>query len=337
VNIQLGHDRNFIGNGYRSLILADYAAPNLFLKLNTKVWKFHYMNLFSEYIPYFEFRDQLFPRKYSAFHHLSLDILPNLNLGLFESVVFARRRGHFELQYLNPFIFYRAVEQYIGSEDNALIGADFKWNIRGRAQLYGQVALDEFLLSNIRARTGWWANKQAGQLGLKLVDVAGIPNLDVQGEFNAIRPYMYQHNDPTTSYQHYQQPLAHPIGANLFEWVGIVRYQPLGRLNLTGKAILTTYGSDTLSSNYGSNVLLSYLDQNQGLIVNEFGNHIGQGIRTNLLHLDLTASWQLRHNMFLDLKQIIRRRTAALDQFNDNTAFTSLSFRWNIPQRLHEF
>jgi hypothetical protein len=73
------------------------------------------------------------------------------------------------------------------------------------------------------------------------------------------------------------------------------------------------------------------------LVINEFGNYIGQGIRTNLLHLDLTASWQLRHNMFVDLKQIIRRRTAALNQFNNNTAFTSLSFRWNIPQQLHEF
>jgi hypothetical protein len=338
VNIQLGHDRNFIGNGYRSLILSDFAAPNLFLKLNTKVWKLHYMNLFSEYIPFFEFRDQLFPRKYSAFHHLSLDILPNLNIGFFESVVFARRRGHFELQYLNPVIFYRSVEQQIGSEDNALLGADFKWNIKGKAQLYGQLMLDEFLLANIRSRSGWWANKQAGQIGVKLVDVAGISNLDVQGEVNAIRPYTYQHDNKFTNYQHYLQPLAHPIGANLYEWVGIVRYQPVGRLNLTAKVIRATFGQDTLGSNYGTNVLLPYINPDNSLnVVNEFGNYIGQGVRTNLLHLDLTASWQLRHNMFLDLKQIIRRQKAELNAFTNNTLFTSVSFRWNIPQRVQEF
>jgi hypothetical protein len=338
VNIQLGHDRNFIGNGFRSLILSDFAAPNLFLKLNTKVWKFHYMNLFSEYIPFFLFQDQLFPRKYAAFHHLSLDLLPNLNVGLFESVVFSRRRGHFELQYLNPVIFYRSIEQQIGSEDNALLGADFKWNIRGRAQLYGQLVLDEFLLANLRSRSGWWANKQAGQIGAKLLDVAGVSNLDVQGEFNVIRPYTYQHDDQFTNYQHYLQPLAHPIGANLYEWLGVVRYQPVGRLNLTAKAAFSTYGLDTLSSNYGTNVLKSYLDpEDRSLAVPEFGNYIGQGIKARQLHLDLTASWQLRHNMFLDLKQILRRRNAALPQLDQSPAFTSLSFRWNIPQRLHEF
>lgn len=334
INLQLGHDRNFIGNGYRSLVLSDYAPPAFFFKLNTKVWKFHYMNLFSEMIPFFERRDQLFPRKYTAYHHLSLDLLPNLNVGVFETVVFARRRGHFELQYLNPVIFYRSIEHQFGSEDNAMLGADFKWNILGRASLYGQLMLDEFLLADVRAGNGWWANKQAGQIGLKLIDVAGVSNLDMQGEFNAIRPYTYQHEDAFTNYQHYQQPLAHPIGANLYEWIGVARYQPTGRLNLTGKAIYTHYGRDTLSSNYGTNVLLSYNNRPSGRL---YGNFIGQGIRTNLFHLDLTASWQLRHNMFLDLKQVIRRRRATLAAFDGNTMFTSLSFRWNIPQRLHEF
>ena len=46
--MQLGHDRNFIGNGYRSLILADYSTPYFFLKLNTRIWKFNYQNLFAE-------------------------------------------------------------------------------------------------------------------------------------------------------------------------------------------------------------------------------------------------------------------------------------------------
>ena len=149
---------------------------------------------------------------------------------------------------------------------------------------------------------------------------------------NIIRPYTYQHKDQFTNYQHYNQPLAHPMGANLYELIGIVRYQPIPRLNLTAKAIVTHYGQDPDSLNYGGNVLLPYTSRVSG-----YGNEIGQGVTTNQVYLDLTASFQLRHNVFLDLKQVMRRSDAELNTFDDNTYFTSFAFRWNIPQRLHEF
>lgn len=334
INVQLGHDRNFIGNGYRSLILSDYAAPYFFLKLNTQVWRLHYMNLFAEMTADYQASNLLYPKKYFAYHHLSLNITPAINVGVFESVVFARGKGRFELQYLNPVIFYRSIEQQLGTSDNALLGLDFKVNIKRTAQVYGQLMLDEFALSDVRSGNGWWANKQALQLGAKYMDVAGIPNLDVQGEFNVIRPYTYQHVDKFTNYQHYQQPLAHPIGANLSELIGIVRYQPVGKLFLTGKAIYTKYGLDAADDtlNWGTNILKSYVSR-----VQEYGNTIAQGNTTRQWHLDLTASWQLRHNMFIDLKQILRRRDSELNIYDNNTAFTAVSFRWNIPQRLHEF
>ncbi len=332
INIQFGHDRNFIGNGYRSLILSDYAAPYFFLKLNTQVWKLHYMNLFAELTPDFERKDQLFPKKYFAYHQLSLNLTPNINIGVFESVMFARGKGRFELQYLNPIIFYRSVEQQLGSEDNALLGLDFKVNIANTAQVYGQLMLDEFLLSEIRAMNGWWANKQAAQFGVKYIDAFGIPNMDAQGEFNYIRPYTYQHESKYTNYQHYQQPLAHPMGANLYEFIGTLRYQPIGKLMLTGKAMYSKYGVDTLTTNWGTNVLYPYTTREM-----TYGNEVVQGNSTNLIHLDLTASWQLRHNMFLDLKHIFRRRDSNLAAITSNENFSSVSFRWNIPQRLQEF
>lgn len=334
VEIQLGHDRHVIGDGYRSLVYSDYAPPAFFLKLNTRVWKLHYMNLFQELISEYRrsSRDELLPKKYMALHRLGINVTDNFNVGLFEQVIFARGEGKFELQYLNPIIFYRSIEQALGSEDNAMLGADFRWNIANRVQLYGQLMLDEFLLKEVKAGNGWWANKQAGQLGAKYIDAFGLSNFDLQGEVNIIRPYTYQHTDQFTNYQHYNQPLAHPMGANLYELIGIVRYQPIPRLNLTAKAIATRYGQDTDSLNYGGNVLLPYTSRVSG-----YGNEIGQGVTTNQVYIDLTASFQLRHNVFLDLKQVVRRSDAELSTFDDNTYFTSFAFRWNIPQRLHEF
>ncbi|GAA3952608.1 hypothetical protein [Hymenobacter algoricola] len=339
INVQLGHDRNIIGNGYRSLILSDYSAPYFFLKLNTRIWKFNYQNLFAELNANAIGTNQVYPKKYMAMHHLSLDVTPNFNVGVFESVMFARGKGRFELQYLNPIIFYRSIEQQVGSADNALLGADFKWNILHRGQIYGQLMLDEFVISEVRAGNGWQGNRQSFQLGGKYIDVAGIRNLDLQAEFNYIRPYTYQHVSEYTNYQHYRQPLTHPMGSNLYEIIGIVSYQPLPRLNVVAKAFYSEQGLDNATPdpasqpNYGGNVLKPYTTR-----VSEYGNSVGQGNTTRLLHGDLTATYQLHHNLWLDAKQIVRRQTSATPALGNGTeAFSSVTVRWNIAQRLHEF
>ena len=48
IDVAFGYDKNFIGNGYRSLFLSDFSNNTLFLKLNTRIWKFNYQNLFME-------------------------------------------------------------------------------------------------------------------------------------------------------------------------------------------------------------------------------------------------------------------------------------------------
>jgi hypothetical protein len=65
---------------------------------------------------------------------------------------------------------------------------------------------------------------------------------------------------------------------------------------------------------------------------------VGDGIQTNLIHTDFTATYQMRHNVWLDGKLIMRRITSPdVDNLTSSTVFPSVSFRWNIAQRLHEF
>ncbi|MDJ0365775.1 capsule assembly Wzi family protein [Hymenobacter sp. H14-R3] len=358
INVQLAHDRNFIGNGYRSLILSDYSSPYFFLKLNTRVWKFNYQNIFAELTARrgIANTDTLYPKKYLALHHLSFDVTNNFNIGVFESEVSGGPGRGLELQYLNPLIFYRAIEQQVGSTDNALLGLDFKWNIKHRAQLYGQLVLDEFKIKEVLAGDGWWSNKQAIQLGGKLIDLAGIRNLDLQVEFNYIRPYTYQHTNIYTAYEQYQQPLAHPMGANLTEILGVLSYQPLPRLNLVAKAFYTKQGLDfvynpvgmpILDSNYGSNPLLPYdkrpLDATGK--PREYGYRVGDGNTSHLFHGDLTATYQPRLNLYLDASLIVRHQsinqpltyTDGGSIGNGTEVYPSVALRWNIAQRLHEF
>ena len=141
----------------------------------------------------------------------TFNITNNFSIGLYEAVIFSRNND-FELRYLNPIILYRTVEQGLNSSDNVLIGLDGKWNVLHRFQLYGQLMLDEFRLSEIFSSRGWWANKYGIQAGLKYLNALKIDHLDVQLEYNSARPYTYAHLEMEDSYTHYNQALAHPLG-----------------------------------------------------------------------------------------------------------------------------
>jgi hypothetical protein len=344
IQVQLGHDRNMIGNGYRSLILSDFGANYFFLKLSTQVWKFKYTNLFAQLNAGTNAEpEKAYPHKYLAFHHLSVNLGKRFNLGVFESVISGKPDSlggsNLNLEYLNPIIFYRAIELNTGSnEGNALLGFDFKWQAMRHFLFYGQVVLDEFVLKEVRAGKGWWANKQAFQLGVKYFDAFGIPNLDLHTELNVVRPFTYTHTSQFTNYTHYNQPLAHPLGANFWEVLGIVRYQPLNRLFVTAKLVYSQYGDDPdrvegeRLTSVGRNVLLPYTARDR-----EYGYSIGNGVPTRLLYADLTLSYMLRHNLFIEARQVFRKLDSDISSRNLNTSFSFLSLRCNIPSREQVF
>src|SRR5690606_26922168 len=126
----------------------------------------------------------------------------------------------------------------------------------------------------------------------------GVSNLDIQAETNIVRPFTYSHTTPYGSYSNYLQPIAHPLGANFKEYIGILRYQPLPRLHVTGKLIYAQIGRDSAANESLGNDII----KNTKLRRNdrEFGNTIAQGVRNNLMIASFTASWQVAHNMFID-------------------------------------
>ncbi len=337
INVQAGYDRLFLGDGIRSMLISDFTSNYMFGKIDTRVWKLNYVNIFTLMKPDSPSPLSDVPNKYMAMHYLSINLLKNLRIGLFESIVFGT--DGFYLPYLNPIIFYRAVEHQNGSRDNALVGADFRWDFLSRFSLYGQFVLDEFLLSNLRERNGWWANKYGGQLGLKYIDAFGIPTLDLQAEANFARPYLYAHtfftgqNELITSYTHYNQPLAHPLGANFREMVYALRYRPFRNLTLDARLIMAAYGSDTTGVNWGKEVLKDYSEGRP----REFGNFTTQGIFTSLMYSDVTLTFMPFHNVFLDLTYV-RRRESFENTLNDrHTDFIELALRYNLARRRNEF
>lgn len=261
VRIKFGHDKAFIGNGFQSLFFSDYAANHLMLQIQTRIWKLEYTNYFAQLVDFIPNKPDILgahPRKYLAMHLLSYKPNSWLSLGVFESVIYGSTlpngpRG-FELQYLNPVIFYRAVEQSIGSPDNSMLGFTGKLNVWRRAQLYGQLLIDDLNVSQLRQDSRYWGTKIGLQAGAKVIDVFGIETLDLQAEYNRVRPHVYQHFNISSNYTHYGQYLGHTHGANLQDLNVILRYHPFPNWNLYLRFSRIAKGLDQDDLNYGGDV-----------------------------------------------------------------------------------
>lgn len=339
IYMQFGQDRTRVGPGFRSFFQSDFAAPNLFFRTNVKVWKLNYLFQFNRMTA--DNRSNVpsgrYPEKYMAMHHVSINIGKRLNLGLFESVVYSPKdsvnQNTFDPSYLNPIIFMRAVEQQSGSSgDNAMVGMDFKWIVARGLSLYGQAVLDELKIDELRAGNGWWANKFALQGGLKYIDVVGIDNLDLQLEANLVRPFTFSHSTQYASYSHYRQPIGHPLGANFTELVAIMRYQPLPRLQISATGFFARKGLDGPNENWGGDILKNNQTRQQ-----EYDNAIGQGVAQRITYGNVLASYQVRHNVFLDFHFLFRQSESDLPAANVNSTATSVALRWNMAARTYEF
>ncbi len=333
IDMQFGHGRNFLGNGYRSLILSDFSTDHLFFRINSRIWKLNYTNLFGYMYNYAPFIGRNFvKRHYYATTHASINITKKFNLGLVQTISFQRDSGHsstgFDPQYLNPIIFYKPIESSLNSPDKSILGMDFKYNFARHFSVYGQFMISEFSFDKRFKEQGWWGNKEAYQIGVKYIDAFSVNNLDLQAEYNQAWPYMYTSFDAKNAYVNYNQNMAHPIGANFREYIGIVHYQPVNKLTIVARFIYSTYGNDTNGSNWGKDIRMSYNSR-----VNEYGNFIGQGVKTNMFITELQTSYMLKHNLFIDLTCTYRNITSVLPQFESQTLNGAVSLRWNISPR----
>jgi hypothetical protein len=335
VDFQFGYDKNFIGNGYRSLFLSDFTAPYLFLKFNVRVWKLNYQNIYMELVGQHLPGDYQFPKKYATIHHLTVNATPWLNVGLFENITFSRP-DHYEFSYLNPVIFLPSAQQQNGSPDKSTVGLDFKANIGHVTQVYGQLLFNEFVLKEIRHYSnGWWGNKQGLQLGFKYIDVFNVKNLDLRLETNVVRPYTYQHGDSITEYSHYNQPLAHPLGANFAEFLAIIHYQPSYKWTMEGKIIYYKQGLDSAGINFGSNIFESYLTRPR-----DYGFSIGSGVPAKCFNISGYVSYEWKENLSFDLSVQYRNYSVndPTHTYHSNSAtLFSAGVRLNMFRRQYDY
>ncbi|MEZ4793538.1 MAG: gliding motility protein RemB [Gelidibacter sp.] len=337
INIQFGHGKNFIGDGYRSLLQSDVASPYPYIKLNTKFWKIKYTNTWTSLrdVRADVTEDGAFKTKYIANHYLSYNVSKRLNIGLFESVMWTNTNDRgFDLNYLNPIIFYRAIEFETGQDaGNAILGASAKYKWNNKVNLYGQFILDEFSLKDITGGKKSWKNKYGYQLGAKYYDAFEVDHLLLQIEYNQVRPYTYSHNDVVLNYGHNNQPMAHLWGANFKEVIFIGRYD-YRRWFADAKFIFGTRGLDFNtpedSFSYGADIYRNYNDRpfNNGV-------KIGQGNKTKTFHAELQGGYLINPVSHLKLFTNISFRNfnpeaETATTFKSNTVWFTVGLRTDL-------
>ena len=338
MDLQLGYGRNFIGDGYRSLLESDGASPYPYFKLNTSFWKIKYTNTFlwlKDVRPDVTI-DKTYATKFMANHYLSLNVSNRLNLGFFESVVWtnSNNRG-FDASFINPIIFYRSVEFASSARSgNALLGATYKYKWTNQINTYGQFLLDEFSLGEVKNVDKSWKNKFGYQLGIKYYNAFNLDNLLLQLEYNRVRPYVYSHSDPITNYGHNNQSLGHQWGGNFSEFIAIARYHK-GRYFADAKFTLGIRGLDfntaSDSYNYGGNIYKDY-DLKRPF---DSGVKVGQGNETKLFIADIQAGYLINPstNLKFFLSYIFRSSdpaVATLTNYNQSTNWFSVGIRSDV-------
>ena len=332
LNITFGYDKQFAGDGMRSLFHSDFGAPATFLRLRARFWKIMYESLYLELTPQYQRGDdQQLPHSYATFNQASMNVLPWLNVGLFESTLFSQK-DKYQVQDIVPVMFYNTIARSLGANQKTSLGFNFKALAAQRIQLYGQAYFDQLNVSKLS--DGWWGNQFGIQLGAKYFNAFSIHNLDLQVEGNVVRPFTYSSNDSVTNYASYNQPLAHPYGAGFAEFIFNVRYQPLPKLYLSAKGIVSKRGDDPMGGyNNGNDIFkpVSTRPENEGFGLTGFGT------TWTGLYLNPNVSYELRPNLFIDAGVIYQKgHTDIYDNVIPNSTTFYGGLRLNIARKEYD-
>lgn len=327
LTISAGRDKTFIGDGYRSLLLSDYASPYPFFKLTGTLGNVRYMAMWT-YMndPATTSQYQINRKKFGVFHYLDWSVNKRLSIGFFENIMgfYTDDNGAkrpFDFNYINPVIFMKPINNSANNPDKSLLGINTKYKITDGLAVYGQFALNEFVSKNFFSSNGSVTNKYGWQLGIRGSDLFKVKGLNYLLETNSVKPYTYSARSAIENYSSNGEPLAHPWGANFREVVGILNYS-YKRFDFSGEADWGKYGLDVNGLNYGKDIFKVYIDPAKVL-----NNYTGQGLATHMIYLEGKASFLLnpKYNLRIELGGIFRNETN--DVFTNRTTLLTFGVR----------
>lgn len=338
---ELGNDKNFIGNGYRSLLLSDVAYSYPYFKMQTNIGKFTFQTIWSQFVDASKnwINTNGYDKKYGAFNTISFTGIKNVELNLFQSIIWSNKdslgnRRDQEWGYFVPIIFLNSLNFNNGSPDNSLLGLDASFAIKKNTVIYGQIMLDDFNVSQLKNGKGYFQNKYGIQLGVKTFKPFNLKNAYARLEYNTVRPYTYANKTPAINYTHYGEVLAHPFGANFREILLETNYK-LKRFLFSANIIFANYGADSSNTYWGKNIYKSDYLSHTGIF--SFNNKTAQGVKTNLFYANASVRYLMNPitNSGVTAQIFYRKEKSVL--INNNDFIFNISFSTNLINILKEF
>lgn len=341
-NIQAGHGKHFVGDGYRSLLLSDNSFNYPYARITTTYKNIQYTNLYTSFMnltnggvktpPHVE---RLFQKKTGSFQMLSVNLWKRLQLGLFQGMIFeaadSTNKEHVNFNTFDPVIGVNAAVYGLHNKNNVLLGATLKLKITNSISIYGQYMLDDVPSKEELGQVG---NKSGYQAGLKYFDLFTIKNLHLQLEYNSVRPYAYSSANTYQSYTHYNQALAHPLGANFNELVGFINYR-VNDFFIELKGNYAVKGNDSSFYNYGGNIFKSSsafpLSQDLDNVTT------GQGLKTTVIYEDIHIGYLVNPATNFNIVIGVSNRSEQTEKTTTNTQFVYFGIRTSLANFYYDF
>lgn len=337
VSFQLGEGKNFVGDGYRSLLLSDNSFDYPYFKVTTTFGRFQYTNLYTIFINTNQellsiATEGLFQRKAANIQYLSWSATNRLEIGLFQALIWqasdsVTNKQCYNLNYFDPIIGISAARYGFENYNHSiLLGSTVKYKISSNIMAYGQLAMNDMGPStSIKDKTAY-------QLGVKLYNHLG----ELLFEYNQVRPYTYTGSNFQENYTNYNQALADPLGANFKELNAQVNFHFAKHFTLHAELDYAIMGMDSGTINYGNNVFLSDMAGTQTI------NNVkmGQGLKADLNYVDCHLSYLMnpRTNMNIVLGLTYRELTVPSINYKDpSTMMVYFGFRTSLNNTYFDF
>ena len=153
-----------------------------------------------------------FYRKSASFHYLNMLVGKKWEVGIFESTIWQKMRNSqiiaTDYSQFNPLIGVNTARFGFSDTNNVMLGLNLKFRPFKKFDLYAQAVIDDPSKDHYAFQFGW-----------KWHEPFKMKKLWLQGEINQAARNMYTSNPVLQNYGHYNQPLAHPLGAGFWEFL----------------------------------------------------------------------------------------------------------------------
>lgn len=324
--VTAGRGRHKWGPGYfGGLLLNSYAPPFDYARFDAEFSGINYTFLHG-FLESITPADTLYtnpdgrPRTINAQKYLSaqrLEFSPRYNLLLaFSQAVIYGDRG-LQLGYLTPLNFLYSVQHSNDDKDNLLISFDGKWRPIQGLKLYGEVLLDDVLVSDLFQGTG--NSKNAYTVGVHGILPRPVwDRFDVRVEYTKIRPFVYSHFFEVNTYSHWTSPLGYTREPNS-EFINLGMGASFYPLYLFIGYSRQNHGANTEDKNVGGSIYeANYAGNNE-----EFPFLDGRFERTESIRLGC------RYEVLPGLNVMFEANAISASRVADRTEWKA-GFGWNL-------